>query len=271
MITFPTELGRLTTRAIRAGSGTAMLLLHGAGSRADRWVRCLPQLADAGYQVTAVDLPGHGFAEKPHDFPYTAPAMADLIIERLDKTGPAVLVGTSLGGFVAALTALTRPDLVKALVLVGVTGIVPRDASAARVIGDPSPDGVRRKLERLLVDPSVVDDAWVTEESLVNTSPGAEHALGQTMAYLTDDIAADLIGARIAEVSCPLLLCWGEQDSWIPLSIGERISHLVPHAPFVILRRSGHAPYLERAEDFASVVIDFLDPASRPQPGRRYL
>jgi 2-hydroxy-6-oxonona-2,4-dienedioate hydrolase len=271
MITFPTELGSLTTRAIRAGNGPDMLLLHGAGSRADRWVRCIPQLADAGYQVTAIDLPGHGFADKPLDFPYTAPAMTDLLLERLDKTGPSVLVGTSLGGFVAALAALARPDLVKALVLVGVTGIVPRDASTARVISDPTPDGVRRKLQQLLVDTSVVDDAWVAEESLVNTSPGAEVALRKTMAYLTDEIAADLICERLAEVSCPLLLCWGEQDSWIPLSIGERISDLVPEAPFVVLRRCGHAPYLERAEDFASIVTAFLDPASRPHAGRQDL
>jgi pimeloyl-ACP methyl ester carboxylesterase len=221
--------------------------------------------------VTALDLPGHGFAEKPAKFTYTGPAMAELLIERLDRTGPAALVGTSLGGFVAALVALARPDLVTALVLVGVTGIVPREASTARVIGDSSPAGVRRKLERLVVDPSVVDEEWVTEESLVNTSPGAEHALQQVMTYLTEGINEHLVGERLAELSCPVLVVWGEQDAWIPLSIGERVAELVPTAPFVVLAGCGHAPYLERAEEFATLVTGFLDPATRPLPGRHHL
>lgn len=271
MITFPTKLGSLTTRALQVGDGPDILLLHGAGSRADRWLGCLPSLAGAGYRVTAIDLPGHGFADKPHDFAYTGPEMAKLVITLLEHSGPAVLVGTSLGGFVSALVALERPDLVTALVLVGVTGIVPRDASAARVIGDNSRSGVRRKLERLLFDPSGIDETWIIEETLVNTSPGAEHALSQVMAYLTDGINLDLVEARLGELTCPLLLVWGEEDSWIPLPIGEAIADLVPGAPFVVLSKCGHAPYLERAEDFAALLIDFLDPATRPAPGRHNL
>jgi 2-hydroxy-6-oxonona-2,4-dienedioate hydrolase len=231
----------------------------------------MPLLAQAGYEVTALDLPGHGFADKPADFDYAGPAMAELITDYLERSGPASVVGTSLGGFVAALVALDNPSLVTELILVGVTGIVPRQTDTSRANSDRSPSGVRRKLEQLLVNHALIDDTWVKEESLINTSPGAEHALDALTAYLTGRISDDLIGERLAAIGCPLMLVWGEEDAWIPLSVGDRVAQVIPSAPYVVLRQCGHGPYLERPEDFSRVVAEFLDPDTRPPAGRRLI
>ena len=70
MISYPFGVGRTLTRVIEAGTGAAnVVLVHGLGARADRWVGVLAVLAKAGYHGYALDLPGHGFADKGADFP----------------------------------------------------------------------------------------------------------------------------------------------------------------------------------------------------------
>lgn len=264
VLSYPIGLAGLTTRVLECGTGPAeLLLLHGAGSRADRWRPILSGLAAAGYRVRALDLPGHGLAAKPVDFDYTTPAMAELVEGYLTEQGPAVLVGTSLGGHIAAWLAVHRPDLVPAVVLVGPAGIVRREATTSAVLGDRSADGVRTKLELLLHDHSLIDDGWVREETLVNTSPGAEQALDRVMAYVRGGINEHLVGDRLAASGVPTCLIWGAEDRWIPLDVADRVSAALPGAPLHLLAAAGHAPYFEQPERFNQIVLDFLAGARR--------
>ncbi|MBX6388609.1 MAG: alpha/beta hydrolase [Frankia sp.] len=271
VIAYPAAFGPHVTRMLAAGSGPRhVVLLHGFGARADRWRAVMAGLAAAGFHALAPDLPGHGFAPKGPGLDYRTPAFADGVVDLLERIGPAAVVGTSLGGHVATWAALQRPDLVRAAVLVGATGVVPRRSSAtSSAAADVSVDGVRRKLELLLHDHSRITDSWVAEEHLVNSSPGAAEALDAVRAYLQGPIAADLTGERYAALGIPTMIVWGAGDRWIPLEVGERIAALLPRAPFLVLADAGHAPYLERAETFTEEVARFLaDPASQPA-GRR--
>jgi pimeloyl-ACP methyl ester carboxylesterase len=244
-----------------------VVLLHGAGARADRWVRNLPGLAAAGYQARALDLPGHGFAAKPHAFDYSTPAMAALIEAYLTDHGPAVLIGTSLGGHLASWVAASRPDLVPAVVLVGVTGVVAREGATAAVLADRSPEGMRAKLRQLLHDETQIDEAWVREETLVNTSPGAEQALDRVLAYLRGGINEHLTGERLAASGVPARLVWGADDRWIPLDIAKRVAAVLPAAPLYVMKAAGHAPYFERPETFNEIVLSFLADPANQKPG----
>lgn len=268
IIGYPIGLGNLISRALECGTGPAdLLLLHGAGARADRWVRNLPGLAAPGYRVRALDLPGHGYAAKPVDFDYTTPAVAALIEAYLVGNGPAVLIGTSLGGHVASWVAASRPDLVPAVVLVGVAGVVAREASTAAVLADRSPAGARAKLELLLHDHSHIDDPWVLEETLVNTSPGAEQALDRVLAYVRGGINEHLTGGRLAASGVPTCLLWGAEDRWIPLDVARRVAATLPSAPLYVMKATGHAPYFERPETFNGIVLDFLTATAPHNPG----
>jgi pimeloyl-ACP methyl ester carboxylesterase len=259
IISFPAELGGLRTRVLECGDGRDnMLLLHGAGSRADRWRGNMSALADGGFTVRAVDLPGHGFADKDPDREYTTPAFAGPLLGFLENSGPSVIVGTSLGAHIATWVALARPDLVRAVVLVGASGLVARDASSAGVLGDSGLAGTRLKLQKLLHDHSLIGDSWVLEESRINTSPGAEASLAKLLGYLRVGINAHLTGARYAALGLPTLLVWGEHDEWVPRSVGDAVAALLPSAPFVVMRRTGHAPYFERPADFNRLVRQFL-------------
>ncbi|MCU1453694.1 MAG: ohpC [Acidimicrobiales bacterium] len=266
---YPASYAGQLTRVLEVGEGDDVVVcLHGAGSRADRWAPALELLAAEGFHAYALDFPGHGLAAKPAGYPYGARAFTEVVTAFVDALAPprVALLGTSLGGHVAAWVACERPDRVRATVLIGAVGLVPWDREAAGAgspIVDGSPAGVRAKLELLVEDDTLVTDAWVHEESQVNSSPGAADALAALGRALTADAPGDLVGERYAALGCPTLLVWGAQDRWVPPSVGEATARLLPDAPFALLDGTGHAPYFERPSDFTKLAAEFLhDPAT---------
>lgn len=272
ILQYPLGLAGQVTRVLECGQGDDVVLcLHGSGSRADRWAPALPLLAAEGYHVYAIDFPGHGLASKPAGYAYGAPAFTEVAVAMLDWLAPApvAVLGTSLGGHVAAWAACERPAQVRATILIGAVGLVTWDRGAEGTtspIVDGSLAGVRAKLEFLVADPTLVTDTWVREESQINSSPGAATALATLGSY---DANADLVGERYAALGLPTMLCWGADDRWVPPSVGEAAKAVLPAAPFVLLEDAGHAPYFERPADFVKTAAEFLrDPAACP-PGTR--
>jgi 2-hydroxy-6-oxonona-2,4-dienedioate hydrolase len=267
VISYPLGVGQRVIRVIEAGTGDdAIVLLHGSGSRADRWRRNLPGLADAGYHVYALDFPGHGFATKDPDADYSTPGLAAVVAGALDalRIARPVLAGTSLGGHVAAYLAVRNQLSVRALALVGSVGIVPVKRDIESTVGrihDVSDAGVAGKLKFLVYDESLVTPEWVREEQWFNSSPGAQTALEKTARSVAGD--TDVVGTGLAELGIPIVLMWGEQDRWVPPAVGHRIRSEVLHqAPLVLVARAGHAPYFERPDAFNNALISFLaDPA----------
>jgi 2-hydroxy-6-oxonona-2,4-dienedioate hydrolase len=264
ILQYPVAVDGLITRVLECGSGEEVVVcLHGAGSRADRWRPVLPLLADAGLHAYALDFPGHGLAAKPAGYDYGTPAFTRVacdFLRWLDQ--PAVsLLGTSLGAHVAACVALALPHRVATTVLIGAVGLTPGSISvepARSPIVDTSVDGIRAKLEFLVADPRLVTEEWVSEESRINSSPGASNALAELGRYMSQWLDDDVVGEQYAELGLPTLLCWGAQDRWIPPEVGEAASRLLPEAPLVLIEGTGHAPYFERPTAFAPIVTRFL-------------
>lgn len=110
------------------GAGRPVVILHGLFGSKRNWSAIARQLAEA-FQVFTVDLRNHG--ESPWDDRHEYPAMAADVASFIDRQvgGPVTLIGHSMGGKVAMLLALTRPDLVERLLVV--------DISPARSRGTP--------------------------------------------------------------------------------------------------------------------------------------
>ena len=266
MISYPLEVRRAMSRIIESGKGDAVLFIHGVTAYAHRWSRNLDAFAAAGYRACALDLPGHGFATKGASLDHSVPAYADFVDDVIEATGasPAVLVGTSLGGHVAAMLASRRPERVRALVLVGSLGLVPvgaqiRQAMAAAIL-NTSRDGLRAKLARAHADPSLVTDEWVEEEFRINNSAGARETFERLGAYIAERLDDDCVGAAVASLAqrMPILLVWGEQDRSVPISVAAAAHAVLPSARLVVIRDAGHAPYFERPDAFNSTVQAFL-------------
>lgn len=263
VIAYPVTGAGVTTRVVESGSGDNVLVcLHGAGSRADRWVPVMPGLVAAGFRVLAIDFPGHGFAEKRADIDYSAAGFADVIAGVLDSLGltGVTILGTSLGGHVGAYLAVQRRDLVAGLVLIGAVGVgdFPQEFhTPPEILSDGSVEGVRRKLSFLVADSEMVTDSWVREESMINSSTGAREALLSIAGWLDDgcnDARQDTELAKLLP-DLPVLLIWGADDRWTPPSMGEDAQRNLPGVALELMPGCGHAPYFEDPDLFVDLII----------------
>jgi 2-hydroxy-6-oxonona-2,4-dienedioate hydrolase len=218
----------------------------------------------AGFHVYAIDFPGHGLADKTDGIDYRPKGFADFIAGVLDELGVlnAVVAGTSLGGQVAARLACDRPDLVSAVVLIGTMGIAElpdENKVAPENVSNGSEEAVRNKLGFLVSDPEMVSDAWVREESMINSSAGAAAALAAAASLLNSEANADRQHDRIRaeRPDLPVLIVWGEDDRWTPLSMGHKSHDLLPGSRLVVMPGCGHAPYFEDPASFVEIVSEF--------------
>ena len=264
-ISYPVTVDGLTTRVVEAGSGDQVLVcLHGVGSRADRFTPVMPGLVEAGFRVLAIDFPGHGLADKPIDYGYRPRDFASYVagvLDELQLSGVTIL-GTSLGGQVAATVACDRPELVGGLVLIGTMGLVPMEEAAMvapEKVSDGSPEAITAKLKLVVSSQDQVVDAWVREESQINSSFGAQQALHKAATALNEDSVNDLQVDRLKQrPDLPVLLVWGERDRWTPLSMGYRSRDALPQAELRVMNNCGHAPYFENPARFVEIVAEFI-------------
>jgi pimeloyl-ACP methyl ester carboxylesterase len=265
MISYPMAVGAVTTRVLEAGSGDqVVVLVHGTGGRADRWVRNVDALAAAGFHVYAMDLPGHGFASKGPGVACSVPAYRAFLAGFIDAIGAAkpVIVGTSLGGHVVASYACEQPERVRAIALVGSMGLVPiGDEARGRIqagANNQTRGGVATKMQRVIFDPALVTPEMLEEEWRINNSPGALESFATLGQYIATDLDKEVVGEQLARAPFPVLLVWGEQDKTVPPAVGEKVRALLPHSRLALLADAAHTAYYERADDFNAVLVDFL-------------
>jgi pimeloyl-ACP methyl ester carboxylesterase len=268
MISYPLSVPSAHTRILEAGAGDrAVLLLHGVGARADRWRNNVPALAEAGFHVYAADFPGHGFAEKGPAPDYSVGGFAQFAREVLDelRVDHVDVVGTSLGGHVAAQMAVAEPGRLRSVVLVGPMGLAPAGSAArqqlARAVVETSREGIGRKLRALVHDPGLVTDSWIEEEWRINNSAGAAESLSRLAEYFTDRIDDDVVGAELRRAAPEVrsLLVWGSHDVLVPTALApDALAVLSPGTELVTVQSTGHAPYLERPDVFNAAVLGFL-------------
>jgi 2-hydroxy-6-oxonona-2,4-dienedioate hydrolase len=254
MITYPLGVGNITTRVLEAGrsDAPAIVLVHGLSSRADRWIRNIDPLADAGFRVVAADLPGHGFATKNPALDHSIPAYGDFVLGLLDALNieRATLVGTSLGGHVAATAALRKPYRFERLMMIGSTGLSPtppeRVQSMREWLLHLTPDSHRPRLRRVFSDTSLASEDMVREDVLINTSPGASACFDRFLDYMANGINNDLVLERLPTIEdeVPLLLFWGSEDSSVSVQVGRAAHERLKKSRFICVDGLNHTPYL---------------------------
>jgi pimeloyl-ACP methyl ester carboxylesterase len=268
MIAYPMAMGNFQTRVLEAGSGPNVLLfIHGLGARADRWRANLPALAERGYRCIAMDLPGHGFATKNGEFDFTVPNCATLVQGVLDSLDieRAALIGTSLGGYIAATMTCDAPKRVSHLMLVGTLGIVPmgieaRDRLSSR-FGTVTRDGIEGKLRTVLHhDDRHFTESWLEEEWRINNSPGAHAAFSRIAAYVKSGIDDHVIGDRLAALTSapPTAIVWGTEDKAVPPTVGEASREVLNPTLYELIPETGHCPYFEEPDRFNEIVAGFV-------------
>jgi pimeloyl-ACP methyl ester carboxylesterase len=281
-------------RAFRiAGSGPALLLIHGIGDNSTTWEPVHARLARR-FTVIAPDLLGHGMSDKPRaDYSVAAYAngMRDLLsvldIER------ATVVGHSLGGGVAMQFCYQFPQLVDRLILVGAGGVTKDVNIAMRLASLPVASEAFALLRIPLVLPTLQLTGRVLGSVLGSTGvgrdmpntlriladlpePTASSAFTRALRAVVDwrgQVVTMLDRCYLTE-SVPVQLIWGEQDPMIPVRHGRMAHAAMPGSRLEIFPRSGHFPFHDDPDRFIEVLEQFIDstaPAEHDQAQLRDL
>lgn len=174
------------------------------------------------------------------------------IIEHIDS--PAVLVGNSLGGHIAMRIAVESPECVRGLVLAGSSGLFERTFEKD-VQHRPSKDWIERKIRDLFEDPDKAPTEAIDRAYHELSNRQAARALVR----LSRSAKSDHMGARMRSITAPTLLLWGKQDIVTPPRVAEEFESLIPDAQLRWIDNCGHAPMIERPEEFAIELASFLD------------
>ena len=246
-------------RAIKyydVGSGTPLLLIHGLGGDADEWAFCFEPLSQS-HRVLALDLLGFGRSDKPL-IEYTIAVFVE-VVERFLKTlniGPATLIGSSLGGWIASAFALEHPGMVQKLILADSAGVW----SNLKELGiDPhvtTRSHLREVFDRVFHDKRLATDELVDLAYEQHLARGD----GYTIASLIRNVGngAERLDNSISGIRAPTLIVWGQQDEIIPLAAGELTHQRIRGSELVVIPECGHVPALEKPAEFVQHVLRFL-------------
>jgi len=258
-----------------AGSGPALLLIHGIAGSSTTWREVMPTLAGR-FTVVAPDLIGHGHSAKPvgdYSLGAHASGMRDLLgalgIER------ATVVGQSFGGGVALQLAYQHPEICERLVLVDSGGLGREVSWMLRFMTLPGteylmpvlfPSFVRergnqlsRQLHRRGLRMGRVAEMWNAYASL--TESANRPAFVRTLRGVIDP-GGQTVSANdrlYLAAQLPTLIVWGGQDTIIPVSHAYAAHDAIPGSRLEIIPEAGHFPHVEDPEAFLAVLLDFID------------
>jgi 2,6-dioxo-6-phenylhexa-3-enoate hydrolase len=254
-----------------AGSGPAVVMLHGGGPGASGWsnyYRNIEALVAAGYRVLLIDSPGFNKSgEIVTDIP------RNLLNARatkgvLDALGieQAHLVGNSMGGASALCFALAFPERLARMVLMG------PGAQGASILQPQPGEGIKHMFKlyaqpsyanfEAMLDVFVYNPGAITEELRQGRWNNIESNLNHLKNFVESAKLCPVtkwdLSARFPEIAHKTLITWGRDDRFVPIDHGLRMISTMQDARLHIFPKCGHWAQWEHAEAFNRLVIDFL-------------
>ena len=239
----------------------AVLLFHGLGADGTSWTLQIPALGQAGFRPVAPDAPG--FGGSPYDgrgwsIRRVAAQMADLLGEL--GTGPAHIIGLSLGGVIAQQFTLDFPQLTRKLVLVSTfSALRPenlngwayfiRRAVVVLTLGMQAQSQIVAR--RLFPDP---------QDQLLRDMYLAVIARADPRAYRKAMISLGLFDSRkrLGQIKVPVLIITGEQDTTVAPARQKWLVEGLPAVHQVVIPQAGHVVSVDQPEQFNRALLDFL-------------
>lgn len=254
------------------GRGTPLLLVPGLGYPGWQWHRMAALLAQH-FLVITPDNRGVGRSDKPAG-PYSASMLAADTVGLLDvmRIKRAVVMGHSMGGFIAQAMALEYPERIDKLILAstnfGGPRHVPVTPTAMAVFADVTSDPVTRFRNGLVVStapgfadrhPEIIQQ-WMDWRLANPIEPAAYQAQLAIGLGLLDAAAA--FDQKLAAIEAPTLILFGAYDAVVPPANAELLAQQIPRSEICILPDAGHFFPLEVPEEAAQVVVEFVKRSS---------
>ncbi|MFE7445017.1 alpha/beta fold hydrolase [Streptomyces chartreusis] len=265
--TFSSASGDVRWDRLGPPGGPPVVLLHGTPFSSYVW-RAVARSLAREYDVHVWDMPGYGSSEKAEGQDVSLAAQGRVLGELLahwELTEPLV-VAHDFGGAVALRVHLLHDARYRALALVDPVALAPWGSPFFRLVGAHAD-----VFERL---PPALHGALVREYVASASSPGLRpdvlarlvepwlDATGQAAFYRqiaqADQRYTDEIQGRYGGIGIPTLVCWGEDDTWIPIAKGHELAALVPGARFEPIAGAGHLVQEDAPAQLTAALLAFL-------------
>jgi pimeloyl-ACP methyl ester carboxylesterase len=260
---------RCPTISIHDDIGAApIVLIHGLGHDMWDWAPLMAQsTALQAHVITAVDLPGFGFADKPSNHHWSLRTLVDAVVTgALQQPRPPIVIASSLGAHIAVLAALESPELFGKLVLAAPGGLIDVGPfTAATLRAHYSVESIVHRQEsdvvatstRIFADGHHPLCARLAARKLAIHRSTEQRTFAIPFAAYVDDVFRHVVRDRFASLRVPTLVVSGERDVVVPPEACETAARRLG-CPFVALPGVGHTPHLESTAAFVSTVSDFL-------------
>jgi pimeloyl-ACP methyl ester carboxylesterase len=250
----------LNLRFLRKGQGPPLVIIHDSLGNLG-WVPLYERLSEM-FTVVVPDLPGFGRSDRP-DWARSPRDLAILTHQQLDQLdlGDVGLVGLGFGGFIAAEMATMNAARLAKLILVGATGLKPREGEVLdqMLVGFPefglsgfrNPNSFRHLFGADSLPPDVYElwDFSTEMTARVCWKP-----------WMYSDQLPHLLGG----VAVPSLVVWGEEDHVVPIDVGKQYVELLPDARLEVVGGAGHFVDLEEPARLAELIELHVAAERRP-------
>lgn len=246
------------------GEGPTVLLLNGWSASGLVWPGVFVKELEQSFRVIRPDNRGTGWsasAPVPFTIRDLAHDAADVLKDA--RSGPAIVLGLSMGGMIAQELALVRPDLVRHLIVVSSSPPPPAAVrgDSGRLLSGLEPiraGGARNHLKRLWGgyagpgfadrEPAMIAEVAAQVLSRPSTRGAMLHQLRATSAWYGS--------GRLKKIAVPTTIVHGDCDPLVPVANGMRLARLIPGAEYVELEGVGHLPPVESPARLCQVVRD---------------
>ena len=259
-----------TANFIQQGEGTPIVMVHGIAASLHDWDELIPELTKNGYASHALDLLGHGDSPKLNSRAYQVEWLYehfDNWITSLRLTEPAILIGHSLGGYIALEYARRVSAWTRGLILINpfysrlqLPFLLRRSYS-------------KRNLKGLIVGKT---PAWLFRTIVDLTSmamghsAGALHSLPEKIraqtardytrtapgVYNIPNVISDMT-EHLPHIHVPTLVVWGDRDQTLAPASFAKMVETMPRAAGMTLP-AGHVPHQSHAQEFNELVMEFV-------------
>lgn len=252
-------------------SRETVVMLHGSGPGASGWAnfnRNIEPLTDAGYRVILLDCPGWSKS----DSIVCRGSRSDLnarmlkgLVDQLDLDRVHIL-GNSMGGHSAVAFALSHPERVGKLVLMGggtggASTFVPMPTEGIKLIQalyrEPTIDNLKKMMNIFVYDPSDLTEA-LYQTRLDNMLSRRDHLDNFVASLAANPKQFPDVSPRLGEIKAPTLVIWGRNDRFVPMDTGLRLIAGIANSQLHVFNNCGHWAQWEHAETFNRMVVDFL-------------
>lgn len=263
------------------GTGIPLVLVHGFGASIGHWRKNIPVLANAGYQVYAIDLLGFGGSDKPL-LNYTVFVWVELLKDfcKAHIQEPVVFIGNSIGALLSLIVVTEHPEISGGAVLINSAGGLshrPHELNPPlrivmgafnKLIGHPisgkfvfdrirQKAQIRRTLYQVYRDRKAVTDELVDLLYTPSCDPGAQQVFASILTAPPGPTPLELL----PKLKCPLLVIWGAEDPWTPIT-GAKIYELAREngkdIKIVPIPGAGHCPHDEVPDVVNREIVEWL-------------